>query len=338
MLRIETCGTWYEMGHACGCAFRDELLACMDTYTPDLRNDPGHSRVVEPVAAMLSVRAPDILEETEGFADALELPLSIMLYYRLFPCARFLNEGCSAFFVADAPEGPLLVQTTDLNPRDTPVQVLWIRRPVRGTATLTTSYLGLIGGRGMNEHGLGRQGTSAHTTECYGSTGVVSMVLAHRLLQDCGAVAEATALITKEPVLGKGAVWLVADATGDSALFDLAHGRLAPAVPRPLDVNWQACSNFYVSGAIPFADEPAYLYNAYARYGRLLHQLAGNPATQSLQGARQLAADVSQPGPHVPEGASKFETIYAAVMNLRARVVHLCPGNPNRDAFEEISL
>ena len=228
MLRIETCGSWYDMGHECGSTFREQILRGMDTYTPGLREGTLSPSPVQSVAAMLKDYAPELREETAGLADALDLPELTTLYYRIFPSARFLDVGCSAFFIADAEEGPLLGHTTDLNPRDAPVQVCWVRRPRQGADRITTSYVGLIPGRGMNEHGLGVQGTSAHTAERYGAAGVVSLVLAHRVLSDCRSLAEARELILKQPVLGKGAVRLVADAEGHSSLFEIAHGRLLP--------------------------------------------------------------------------------------------------------------
>jgi hypothetical protein len=79
-------------------------------------------------------------------------------------------------------------------------------------------------------------------------------------------------------------------------------------------------------------------YNAYARYGRLAHELLVNPDARSVAGAQQLMRDVAQPSPFVPEGAMSLTTAYATVFDLRGRTCYLSRGNPNQAAFEAFTL
>lgn len=339
MLRIETSGSWREMGRAIAEAFPDQLREFIEFFTPQvLRGEiPDVARLLH---EMTQQQAPELLEETAGMAEALALPADGLLCYRMFVDANALRprQGCSVFIVDDEPQGPLLARTCDIEPETHANQICQVRRPADGMATITLSYVGLVSAIGMNEAGLGIAGASARPAEEGAASGPGMNVVAFGALQRCKSVREAEALLCIRPLVGKGSVQLLADAEGDCRLLEFVHGKRPLSVARPAGQSWQAATNFYPSGLTRSELRTGIDYNSYARYGRIVHQLMSDPLAHSVAGVQSLLGDISQPGRYIPEGAFSLQTAYASVFELRARVCHLCAGNPLREPFEAIAL
>jgi len=340
MLNIETAGTWYDMGRQFGEALADDLSRCVARFTGLLgrtRDDVGPATAA--VRALIQQQCPELLEETAGMAVGADIPERDLLTLRFYGAvANWMPPGCSAFFVLDADDRPWLARTCDIEPEDHWHQTCQLRRPDTGYATITTTYLGFAGAVGINEHGLGIVGVSAGTRESYGDTGVLSSVLLHRVLTECRDFEEANELILNGPVLGKGCVWLVADANGTSALVQVAPGRRPHPIPRPPGQRWQACTNFQPCSLIPGLANPVGLYNSYARYGWLAHQLGDGYAGLTAEGLQDVLRGVSQPGPNIPGGSFPLETAYATLFDLTTRTAYVAGGNPNAVPFDQRAL
>ena len=80
-----------------------------------------------------------------------------------------------------------------------------------------------------------------------------------------------------------------------------------------------------------------YLHNAYARYGRIVHQLTLSEAPRSFEALRQLLGDIAQPGLCCPQN-DQLATTYSTIMDPTRRTMHLAAGNPNDTPFETIAL
>ena len=339
MLRIETSGSWREMGRALAEAFPDQLREFIELFTPDVARGQV-PRIAPTLREMTRQYAPELLDETAGMAEVLALPPGGLLCYRMFVDANALKprQGCSVFMLDDAPEGSLLARTCDIEPETHANQICQIRRPDDGMATITLTYVGLVSSIGMNEAGLGLAGASARPAEEGTASGPGMNIVAFSALQRCQRVHEAEDLLCAQPLVGKGSVQLLADAEGDCRLLEFVHGRRAVSVPRPACRSWDAATNFHPSGRTPSEPRLGVDYNSYARYGRIVHQLMTNPRAHSVAGAQALLGDISQPGRYIPEGAFPLQTAYASVFELRTRVCHLCAGNPLREPFEAIAL
>jgi len=327
------------MGRALAEAFPDQLREFIELFTPDVAR--GQVPNIAPtLREMTQQHAPELLDETAGMAEVLDLPADGLLCYRMFVDANALRprQGCSVFMVDDAPEGPLLARTCDIEPETHANQICQIRRPDDGMATITLTYVGLVSSIGMNEAGLGLAGASARPAEEGTAAGPGITVIAFSALLRCRSVGEAETLLCARPLIGKGSVQLLADAEGDCRLLEFVHGKRAVSVARPAGQTWQAATNFHPSGLTRNEPRTTIDYNAYARYGRIVHQLMIDPRTHSILGAKALLGDISQPGRYIPEGAFSLQTAYASVFELRARVCHLCAGNPLRERFEAVAL
>jgi predicted choloylglycine hydrolase len=328
------------MGEQMGRTFAAELRRVMDRFLALLPKDAA--KVAAATATVReSVRrmCPELLEETAGMAAGARTDEESLFRYRFYiDIQASFGHNCSSFFVLDGAASPWLGRTCDIEAEDHWTQTCHIRRPKTGAASACLTYLGMSSAVGMNGHGVAFVGGSAASRDSYGDSGVSCAMLMHKALHTCRSVPDVREMLLKQPVRGKGAVLLVADADGRSCLFESASGRRMNPIERPAERSWQACTNFYCSGEIANADYPEYLYNAYARYGVLSHQLSANLATRTVEGLQKLLADISQPGPHVPKGACPLETAYAALFDLKRRALYLAPGNPNSTAFEKVNL
>lgn len=339
MLFIETSGSYYEMGKQLGQRFSGELASCVDRFVGIIAQRGAAADVAaDRVRATVECYSPQLLEETTGIADGSGIPEGLIFRNRFYGNIMALtNNGCSAFCVIAEDGAPWLGRTCDIEEGDHWSQICQIHRPTDGCATLTMSYLGSASGIGINEHGFGIATVSAPARDTYGNEGVFSSLLVHRVLAGCTTVAEADELLLGHPILCKGQVWLGADAAGGSCLYMLAPGREIEAAPRPAAQAWQVCTNFFPR-SIPGTDDPLRLYNSYARYGWLVHQVGERQAEYTAAGLQGVLRGVSQPGPNIPKGSFPLETAYAQLHNLKTGTSYIAGGNPNSAPFQEFSL
>jgi len=251
--------------------------------------------------------------------------------------------GCTGLYLADSDAGPLLARTCDLEP-DVSAEIQLLRRdlPEHGPATLTITYLGLTGGVGVNEHGFGLTGSSASARPPAGwqpsPSALPGGLLNYLVMHQARSVTEATELLARHPFAGKGANLVLGDASGTSAFVELLPGQGTRVSLRRAGRDWQACSNFCYSPDLVPAVGPAYLENAYTRYGRLVHQVDEGFMPRTLAGVKALFTDLAQPGPVVPREHCTLHTAYAFVVELARRRLHFTPGHPARHAWETLTL
>lgn len=337
MLHLETSGTWRDMGRQMGEAFRDDIARGIDRFAPWLVSEADRYRpAVNRLRAMLAEHAPDLLDEARGMAEGAGLSEAVGLGYRLFNQVRsFVEVGCSVIS-QQTDRGPLLARNCDLYPREHEFQVCQVRRPKGQPASLILCYVGLAGGSGLNEHGLGMSGASAYAEQVQVPGGWPGPVIEHRVLQDCRTVGEVRRALAGVRYRGKPVNQMVADADGDSAVFELAPGALRRAIDRPDGRRWQVTTNFFATGAVPTPGNPGYLASAYARYGRMVHALEGAAPTFDTMVA--VLRDVAQPGLCCPETEGAMRTAYSQIMDLRARRLWLCDGHPGDGTYRAIDL
>ena len=341
MLRIETKGTWREIGRQIGEEFRAHFDPLMQRCCPWLLAQPEKfSYAIAKIRAMLKMHAPELLEETWGLAEAIDFDPDTMLGYRFFNALKyFTEEGCSTIFLADGRPGPLMGYNCDLAPDIcSQAQLIQVCRPNSGVAYIGCSYLGTVAGYGISENAVAVCGASAHTEAQYGPAEMPAALVLYMFLQRCRNLAEVRALAAAHKTICKPCNILVGDAAGDSVVLEYASGRCPVQTPRPTDCTWQVRTNFFASGDIPIKGEPAYLAGAYARYGRWMHVLQAGSVPHTVDGLKQLMTDVAQPGLCSPGGENTLETAYSQVIDLANRKMHLCPGNPNKLPYEELSL
>ena len=105
------------------------------------------------------------------------------------------------------------------------IQMCRVRKPSDGCATIMTTFLGLAAGLGLNEHGLGLAGASAHTKVRYGDTGLPGQNLQFMLLNRCRNVGEARALFAEHSFFGQ--------------VMALKSGTMCYTPGHPAEVGWK---------------------------------------------------------------------------------------------------
>jgi hypothetical protein len=341
MLMIETSGSWFDIGKQQGEKFAEALVRCADRFVGlmESRRD-DLAKVAALVRKGLERESPHLLEETAGMAEGSGMPEDRLFKLRFYGIlAPHHPVACSAFAVVDEADNVWLGRTNDIEPEDHWSQVCEVRRPDEGFATITTSYLCMPSGTGVNEHGFAMGGVSAAARDNYGTEGTQAVLLSDHILRTCSTVAEANAYLKDKAVLGKGHVWLAADETGATALYPIAPGRVIEPMAREPGKRWQGITNFQPNPAIPSANpHPHATYNAWARYGVISHRLGDGTPDHSLDALQDLLRNVANPGPSMPEGTFGLQTAYASLSNLAARTMYITRGNPNQEPFQEISL
>jgi hypothetical protein len=338
MHHLETHGTWREMGRQLGEALGPQIREAQERFAPWLvREADRYAPALARLRALLEQHCPDVLDEALGMAEGAGMSPEVGLGYRLFnQVSLYLNNGCSVVFVRETDRGPLLGRNCDLGPQELDLQLCHVRRPTGQPATIETTYVGLVAGLCLNEFGLGTAGASAPAV-VQGHEGLPGPVLSHRLMHECRTVAQGRALLAGLTFLGKPANYIVADETGDSALFEFVPG-LPPRKVTPAHADWQGCTNFLLSEAeVSPTVGSAFARNAYARYGRIAHLLGQNLMARSVDGLHGLLCDIAQPGPVCPPEDGLI-TAYSHLMDLRARTMHLWPGHPAQVAPVAVTL
>jgi hypothetical protein len=329
------------MGRQIGEEFRDWFPKLLEHFARWLLDDPdGNRPAIAQLRKVVLAHCPEVYEETLGMADGAGIESERMLGLRYFnEIAAYRTEGCCGVFLTEGREGPLLGRTCDIEPDlSAQIQLCRVCRPAEGARTLLITYLGLTGGVGINEHGLGLAGSSASGLDAHAGSGLPTAVLNHLIMTRCRSLADVRDLLARHTMRCKGAVELICDQQGGSTLVELASGRVPVLVPRPLGRRWQVCSNFFVSGRIPIRPQPAYLESAYARYGRMVHQLDQGLTEPTVAGLKTLLRDVAQPGFVVPEAHCVLRTAYAFVAEPASGRMHLCAGHPAEAEFQIVSL
>lgn len=340
MFVAEVSGSWFDMGRQVGQSYRRPLRHMLRRFLAFL---PREQRRVNPAVARLRAavlrHAPELMEETEGMARGAGIEPETLFRYRFYVDLKASFEtGCTAFAATGSGGDLWLGRTCDIEREDHPYQLCLIRRPTGGIATIVTTYLGMAISVGMNAHGLGLVGVSGPGVPRPCADAFPVSLAYHRALMDARTVREARQVLSPKPLTGKGSLMIAGDDTGQQALFEMSPGRRAIVTFGDPGRPWMACANFYRSPHLSHRPDTPYLYNAYARYGRLVHCFETHPPVWLKGELQRLLADISQPGPYIPEGACRLETAYATLFDLRRRAVYLADGNPNVRPFRMLKL
>jgi len=287
---------------------------------------------------------PEGLAELDGIAAGFDLDPAEMFAHLHLGTLRDLkggarlDDGCSAWAVAEGPDGPLVVKNRDFSGTHLGIQTV-ARHAGPDITTGAMLCLGSLGSPGAYSSGINARGFALADTQVavrHHRVGWLRYFLMTRLLARCSTVAEALALIRAHPHAGGGTL-VMADATGAAAAVEL--GASGPQVARG---PWVLRTNHYVSRALaedtllPAGDVIA--SNSKRRYDFLAATLPtrrwGRAAAQAL-----MATHPEQGAPVCQHGADDGTmTIASAVYSCRAPGLLLCAGSPCRDAWRAHAL
>lgn len=297
--------------------------------------------------AFMQAADPEGLAELAGIAEGFGLAEPDLFQHLHLGTLRDMKggaamiDGCSAWAVADGPDGPLVVKNRDFSGLHLGIQRVarHVGPDVKTGAMLCLGSLGSPGAysSGMNAAGLALADTQVPVTTH--RVGWLRYFLMTRILAGCSDVAEALAFIKSVPHAGGGTL-ILADRGGDTAAVEL--GAAGPQITSGGTV-WR--TNHYISDALaadtlkPGGDVIA--GNSPARFACLAARLPG--CEWSVAMARQLMAthpdDGADAAPICQHGEGDgTQTISSVVYSCKLDRMEVSTANPCSGHWTRLSL
>lgn len=250
-------------------------------------------------------------------------------------------DGCSAWAVADGPDGPLVVKNRDFSGQHLGIQRV-ARHEGPDVKTGAMLCLGSLGSPGAYSSGMNAAGLALADTQVPVAThrvGWLRYFLMTRVLADCGSVAQALAFIKRIPHAGGGTL-ILADRSGDTAAIEL--GAAGPQITNGGTV-WR--TNHYISDALaadtlkPKGDVIA--SNSPDRFACLTARLPNRD--WSVANAKRLMATHPNEGPDAASICQHGEgdgtmTISSVVYCCKLDRMEICTANPCSGNWTRMSL
>lgn len=360
---ITISGTHFQMGYRHGRQvqpLRPHIIRAIDARFAQLERDgadPAFEAVVAKTEQVLHAVDADTVELIRGLAEGLNIEFSRLLRYNLvaflrdiLTTRRQLNkkspgtpaEGCTTW-AATGPATlnglPILVKNRDYHLAHLPLQVVVRAEPAAGHRYTFVASAGSPGVfvAGFNEAGLAVADTHVSSTDV--GPGLPTYALSMHVLEQHRTVRSALAYLQSMPRLGRNNL-LLADATGDIALFEIGHHHSAVLeAGDSLLVN----TNHFCSATMQpyFVDtEPDALQgNTFARYRTVTDVLAKNRGQIDVPLARQLMATHAGPLDSIcrhPLPEADSSTISTMIFLPAQRQMLFAHGQPCKTSYSQI--
>ncbi len=250
-------------------------------------------------------------------------------------------DGCSAWAVADGPDGPLVVKNRDFSGQHLGIQRV-ARHAGPDVRTGAMICLGSLGSPGAYSSGMNAEGLALADTQVPVAThrvGWLRYFLMTRILAECATVQQAVAFIKRIPHAGGGTL-ILADRGGDTAAIEL--GAIGPQITAGGTV-WR--TNHYISDALaadtlkPKGDVIA--SNSPDRFACLSARLPNR--TWPVADAKRLMATHPDDGPDAAPICQHGEgdgtmTISSVVYCCKLDRMEICTANPCSGDWIDIPL
>jgi isopenicillin-N N-acyltransferase-like protein len=159
---IEVSGSPREMGRQLGEAAAEDVRAfcavALERLQETMQVSPERARALAEVCLPVAREySPDSVEELEGLAEAVAVPLwQIMLLQIRNQFTPEPDAGCTSLSVLDpSGRGAIVAQNWDNDPALDPFTIMLTRRPRGKPALMTLTQAGLISYIGFNSEGIG---------------------------------------------------------------------------------------------------------------------------------------------------------------------------------------
>lgn len=282
--------------------------------------------------------APAAIEEIEGIAAGLGIAARILFTHQHLGVLRdrkhaagLAADGCSAWAVADGPDGPLLVKNRDFSGTHAGIQGVF-RHEGPDIATGFMVCVGSLGSPGAYSSGVNGAGLALADTQVATrdhGVGWLRYFLMTEILKRCRCVTEAVALARASTHAGGGTL-VAADASGTTAALELGH--------RGVAVSQGGCvwrTNHFVSQALSAQTLPAadgIADTSVRRHGLLARALPGR--SWSADAAAALMSGHGEGGGLCQHGeADGATTIASAIFATSARRLYVTLDTPCRGGW-----
>jgi predicted choloylglycine hydrolase len=334
----------------------DHILAAIEARFSQLEQDGADSAfetLVSDTQDRLHVIDPDTIDLIRGLAAGLALPFDQLLRYNLVAFLRDAlttrraapgrdpPEGCTTWVaagLATADGQPILAKNRDYRLEHLPLQLVVQAEPLHGYRYTFITSAGSPGVfvAGFNEAGLTLADTHVSSPDV--GPGLPTYALSMHVLEEHATVRSALEYLQATPRLGRNNL-LLADATGDIALFEIGHRHSAIVEAQAgVLVN----TNHYLSPAMRpyFVETDSQPGNTFQRYETVRTTLTAASGQIDIPLARKLMAwhgdSLSAICRH-PRSGSHTSTISAAIFLPAQRQMLFCHGYPCSGVYQTFS-
>jgi isopenicillin-N N-acyltransferase like protein len=354
---IETGGSPYEIGHDVGNGVRDALRAAMAEVRARYERRGASEAMVEaaaPFVAAVERLAPECLDELRGMAAGAGVPFEDLLLANAddeieqtiglwredgSAVEAGKTEGCTVVGITQAGTADghvLLAHNEDATAGWADYAYAIRAEPDGEPAFVAFSYAGLLLHQGINAAGLGSVGNALYASDA--RPGIPKLFLYRRALRERtieGAIRAAT-----HPARAWGNNHLFANAEGD--VYDVEVSANEWALLHAGN-RFLAHANHFVSPELRRLDADQDLLNSRLRLARVERLVEGAWGRIDLAALQEIMADHSNYPKsvckhHAPESELDYGTIGSVVIDVTARVVRVCAGNPCRGEWREVGL
>ena len=340
---IETGGSWRDIGFDIGRGARDQIRAAADSARAEL-GGVELSAVMGNIAPYLRITeeaAPDIVAELQGMAEGSGVPFETL--FALNAGAELMQSvgryECTVVGIAAAGTRDghvLLAHNEDATAGWGDLTYVIKAEPDDAPAFVAFTYAGLLLHQGVNAAGLGSVGNALYARDA--RPGIPKLLLYRRALAACtieGAIRAVT-----DPRRAYGNNHLFATADGD--LYDVEVSGSRWAMRRGGN-RFLAHANHFTLPEMTALDRDEDLLNSRLRQMRvetLVERAWGAIDACSL---RAIMADhANYPRSvckhHAPESDLDYGTIGSVVIDVTARALWACRGNPCRGEWRAVRL
>jgi predicted choloylglycine hydrolase len=254
---------------------------------------------------------------------------------------RKSNSSTWATGLPTADGQPILAKNRDYRLEHLPLQILVRAEPAQGYRYTFVTSAGSPGvfAAGFNEAGL--VVADSHVSSSDVGPGLPTYTLSMHLLEEHRSVRSALHYLHAMPRLGRNNL-LLADASGDTALFEIGHRHSAVIeAAAGLLVN----TNHYRSSVMqPYfvdTDPPTRRGNTFQRYQKTEESLVGAYGRIDLTLAKQLMAVHTDGAGSIcchPSPASETATIAAMIFLPAQRRMFFCHGQPCQGEYQAFTF
>ena len=338
---VETGGAPFAIGHDVGRACRDQLRAAAASARAELSGlDPGAVEI-GPWLAPTVDHAPWVFDELRGMAEGSGVPLPTLFALN---AGAELAQAAGIFECTVAAVGPtgsvdghtLLAHNEDTTAGWGDLAYVVKAEPDDAPAFAAFTYAGLLLHQGVNAAGLGSVGNALYARDA--RPGVPKLFQYRRALA-CRSLEAAVRTVTGgERAFGNNHLL----ATADGLIVDVevsgTDWDIIWAGNRPL-----AHANHFAHPRLTHLDADEDLLNSRLRHARTEQLLDAAWGTLDPAALRRLMADhANWPGSvckhHAPESDLTYGTIGSVVIDVTARELWACAGNPCRGEWRHVAL
>lgn len=340
---VETGGAWRDIGYDVGRAVRDQLQVAATSTRAELGGvDPelvlGN---IGPYLRITEEAAPDVIAELHGMAEGSGVPFETLF---VLNAAAELTQaigryGCTVVGIAGAGTADghvLLAHNEDATAGWGDLAYVIKASPDDAPAFVAFTYAGLLLHQGVNAAGIGSVGNALYARDA--RPGIPKLLLYRRAITS-RTLEEAIRRVT-DPRRAFGNNHLFATADGD--LYDVEVSGSRWAMRRGGN-GFLAHANHFTLPEMVDLDREEDLLNSRLRQARvetLVERAWGSLDPSRLRALMSDHANFPRSlcKHHAPESDLDYGTIGSVVIDVTARRLWACAGNPCRGEWREVTL